>query len=69
MGGFGGTGKRYNPTLTLSARNALNHVNYGAPNGVLTSPFLENPRRWPVRAAVLSEVPGRRRVTGEWNYS
>ena len=39
VGGFGGTGKRYNLTLTLSARNALNHVNYGAPNGVLTSPF------------------------------
>jgi hypothetical protein len=39
MGGFGGTGKRYNLTLTLSARNAFNHVNYGAPNGVLTSPF------------------------------
>ena len=41
MGGFGGTRKRYNLTLTLSARNAFNHVNvsYGAPNGVLTSPF------------------------------
>jgi hypothetical protein len=39
IGGFGGTGKRYNVTLTLSARNAFNHVNYGAPNGVVTSPF------------------------------
>jgi hypothetical protein len=41
MGGFGGggTGKRYNLTFTVSARNALNHVNYGAPVGTLNSPF------------------------------
>ncbi|MES1261617.1 MAG: hypothetical protein ABUS49_07775, partial [Acidobacteriota bacterium] len=39
LGGFGGTGKKYNLTFTVSARNALNHVNYGAPNGTLTSPF------------------------------
>jgi len=41
MGGFGGgnTGKRYNLTFTISARNALNHVNFGPPNGVLVSPF------------------------------
>ncbi|MBS1877739.1 MAG: TonB-dependent receptor [Acidobacteria bacterium] len=44
MGGFGGfgggsTGKRYNLTFTASARNLFNHVNYGAPNGVLSSPF------------------------------
>jgi hypothetical protein len=43
-GGFGGfgstsTGKRYNLTLTVSARNLLNHVNYGAPTGSLASPF------------------------------
>jgi len=41
MGGFGGgsTGKRYNLTATISARNALNHVNYSAPVGTLNSPF------------------------------
>jgi hypothetical protein len=41
MGGFGGggTGKRYNLTFTVSARNAFNHVNYGAPVGTLNSPF------------------------------
>jgi hypothetical protein len=41
MGGFGGggTGKRYNLTFTVSARNAFNHVNYGAPVGSLNSPF------------------------------
>ncbi len=41
MGGFGGgsTGKRYNLTFTVSARNAFNHVNYGSPVGSLNSPF------------------------------
>ena len=41
MGGFGGgsTGKKYNLTATISARNALNHVNYSAPIGTLNSPF------------------------------
>jgi hypothetical protein len=41
FGNFGGgnTGKRYNFTLTVSARNALNHVNYASPVGVLGSPF------------------------------
>ena len=42
-GGRGGggvnTGKRYNLTFTVSARNLFNHVNYGAPNGSLASPF------------------------------
>ena len=37
MGG-GGTGKRYNLTATLEARNAINHVNYGSPIGNLLSP-------------------------------
>jgi hypothetical protein len=39
FGGVGGTGKRYNLTFTISARNEFNHVNFGTPNGVLTSPF------------------------------
>lgn len=40
-GGFGGglTEHRYNLTLSLSARNLLNHVNYVAPVGVMGSPF------------------------------
>jgi hypothetical protein len=37
--GGGGTGKRYNLTATISARNALNHANLGTPNGTLVSPF------------------------------
>jgi hypothetical protein len=37
--GGGGTGKRYNLTATISARNALNHTNLGTPNGTLVSPF------------------------------
>jgi hypothetical protein len=39
FGGVGGSGKKYNLTATISARNAFNHVNFGAPNGVITSPF------------------------------
>jgi len=41
FGNFGGgnTGKRYNLTASLQARNAFNHVNYAPPIGVLGSPF------------------------------
>ena len=41
FGRFGGgnTGKRYNLTLTASARNAFNHANLGQPTGSLISPF------------------------------
>ena len=40
FGGFGGggTGKKYNLTMTISARNALNRVNYANPQGSLNSP-------------------------------
>ncbi|HWE51599.1 MAG TPA: TonB-dependent receptor [Bryobacteraceae bacterium] len=39
FGGIGGTGRKYNLTFTVSARNFFNHVNYGIPVGVLSSPF------------------------------
>jgi hypothetical protein len=42
MGGmFGGanTGKRYNLTFSVQARNLLNHVNPGPINGIVTSPL------------------------------
>jgi hypothetical protein len=41
FGNFGGgnTGKRYNLTATITARNAFNHVNYASPIGTLGSPF------------------------------
>lgn len=41
FGGLGGgnTGKRYNLTATVEARNALNHENLAAPTGIITSPF------------------------------
>ena len=39
MGSVGGTGKKYNLTATISARNAFNHVNFGPPNGMISSPF------------------------------
>ncbi len=39
-GMFGGSsGKKYNLTLSISARNILNHANYAAPSGDLSSPF------------------------------
>jgi len=38
---FGGvnSGKKYNLTLTVSARNLLNHANYAVPSGDLSSPL------------------------------
>jgi hypothetical protein len=42
MGGMFGnptTGKRYNLTFSVSARNLLNHVNPGPINGIVTSPL------------------------------
>jgi hypothetical protein len=38
-GGAGNTGKRYNLTLAIQARNLLNHVNPGPINGIITSPL------------------------------
>jgi hypothetical protein len=39
-GMFGATsGKKYNLMLSVSARNALNHPNYAAPSGDLSSPY------------------------------
>ncbi len=36
---FGSSGMRYNLTLSIMAMNALNHPNYGAPDGDLSSPY------------------------------
>ena len=37
---FGGSsGKRYTLTLSVMAHNILNHPNYAAPGGDLSSPF------------------------------
>jgi hypothetical protein len=46
-GGPGGlfgaaSGKKYNLTLSISARNLFNRANYAAPNGDLSSPFFGN---------------------------
>ena len=39
-GMFGGSSsKKYNVTLSVMARNVLNHPNYGTPNGDLSSPY------------------------------
>ncbi len=39
MGEGGSSDHRYNVTLSVSARNILNHVNPGAPVGNLSSPL------------------------------
>jgi len=39
MGGGGTTGRRYNLTFSVSARNVLNRVNLAPPVGELSSPF------------------------------
>ncbi len=39
MFGGGNSNKRYNLTLSVSARNLLNHANYAAPSGDLSSPL------------------------------
>jgi hypothetical protein len=39
MFGGGNSGKKYNLTLTASARNLLNHASYAAPSGNLSSPL------------------------------
>jgi len=40
-GMFGGSssGKKYNLTFSLSANNVLNHANFAAPSGDLSSPY------------------------------
>jgi hypothetical protein len=49
-GGYGGPGRgmpgegtehRYNLTVSINARNAINHENLNTPNGALTSPYFE----------------------------
>jgi len=39
MFGSADTGKRYNLTLSVSARNLLNYVNLASPDGNLSSPY------------------------------
>jgi len=44
-GMFGGnSGKKYNLILSVSARNAINHANYAAPSGDLSSPYFGQSR-------------------------
>jgi hypothetical protein len=38
------TGRKYNVTLSASSLNALNHPNYAAPNGDLSSPYFGQSR-------------------------
>ncbi len=39
MGGGGAAGKKYSVTLSVQASNVLNHTNFGAPVGNLSSPY------------------------------
>ena len=39
FGGGESSGRRYNLTFAVSARNIFNHVNAGSPIGVISSPI------------------------------
>ncbi len=41
LNGGGSTGQRYNLTISVQARNLLNHVNPGPINGIITSPLFD----------------------------
>jgi hypothetical protein len=41
LGGGGSTGQRYNLTISVQARNLINHVNPGPINGIMTSPLFD----------------------------
>jgi hypothetical protein len=41
LGGGGSTGQRYNLTISVQARNLINHVNPGPINGIVTSPLFD----------------------------
>ncbi len=41
LNGGGSTGQRYNLTISVQARNLLNHVNPGPINGIMTSPLFD----------------------------
>lgn len=61
FGGFGGgnTGKRYNLTATIEARNALNHENLSPPSGTIISPFFGES----TALAQGNSIAGNRKIT------
>lgn len=72
-GGFGGgpgffggggtaTGKRYNLTLAVQARNLLNHVNPGPINGIITSPLFGESNSLASGVGAFAEPANNRRI-------
>ena len=67
MGGmFGGggtnTGKRYNLTFSVNARNLLNHLNPGPVNGIVTSPLFGESQLAGWRLRAFSQNANNRRL-------
>jgi hypothetical protein len=67
MGGmFGGgganTGKRYNLTFSVQARNLLNHVNPGPINPIVTSPLFGQSNTWAGGVGAFADNGNNRRL-------
>jgi hypothetical protein len=71
FGGFGGPGfgpgdattnRRYNLTLSVQARNLLNHVNPGPVNGILTSPLFGESNTLAAGVGAFAEPGNNRRL-------
>ena len=78
-GGFGGPGgfgpgggsssHRYNLTMSIQARNLLNHVNPGPINGILTSPLFGTSNTLAGGVGAFSESGNNRRVELEARFT
>jgi hypothetical protein len=58
----GSTSKRYNLTLSVQARNILNHVNPGPINGILTSPLFDQSNNLAGGVGAFAQSGNNRRV-------
>jgi len=76
MGGRGGMGgggaatnRRYNLTLSIQARNMLNHVNPGPVNGVITSSFFGQSTSLAGGVGAFSESGNNRRLELQMRFT
>ncbi|HLG98448.1 MAG TPA: carboxypeptidase regulatory-like domain-containing protein [Bryobacteraceae bacterium] len=78
FGGFGGPGpfgggtstnRRYNLTLSLQARNVLNHVNPGPINGIVTSPLFGQSNTLAGGVGAFSENGNNRRMEMQLRFT
>jgi hypothetical protein len=68
-GGGGGTNRRYNLTLSVQARNILNHVNPGPINGALTSPLFGQSNSTAGGLGAFAENGNNRRLELQMRFS